>query len=224
MSVAELYGFAAECRAKYGDGVLSLFGKLFSALPVCAIISSKVMVVHGGLWRKPGCDDRRIEVGCLDDLSHIDRFGKGDAIGSDPVSDALWSDPRQTPGAQVNATRGIGIEFGPDCALEFLKAHNLRMMIRAHEGPDARDKRPSMPHIDRGFSTDIFWDHGDDAPAVVTVFSAPEYPQFRPPTWQENRHTSGALVRISLAECKPEFVVLEAVPHPPGMRFATSRF
>lgn len=54
--------------------------------------------------------------------------------------DVLWSDPVNEPGIRVNEARGCGTVFGPDVTAEFLAANGLRLIIRSHEGPDARDK------------------------------------------------------------------------------------
>jgi hypothetical protein len=55
-------------------------------------------------------------VGSLDDLRAANRGGMDPSgIGSNRLaSDVLWSDPTSTPGFQFNASRGIGMTFGPD--------------------------------------------------------------------------------------------------------------
>jgi len=40
---------------------------------------------------------------------------------------------------------------------EFLSANQLKLIIRSHEGPDARAKRPAcdaLPSVDSGFAVD----------------------------------------------------------------------
>lgn len=71
--------------------------------------------------------------------------------------DVLWSDPVNDPGIKVNEARGCGTIFGPDVTAEFLSANGLKLIIRSHEGPDARDKRlegDKMPPVDSGYAED----------------------------------------------------------------------
>jgi serine/threonine-protein phosphatase 5 len=71
--------------------------------------------------------------------------------------DVLWSDPVNDPGIRVNEARGCGTVFGPDVTAEFLSANGLRLIVRSHEGPDARDKRvegDKMPSVDSGYAED----------------------------------------------------------------------
>lgn len=71
--------------------------------------------------------------------------------------DVLWSDPVNDPGIRVNEARGCGTIFGPDVTADFLSANGLQLIIRSHEGPDARDKRSEgdrMPSVDSGYAED----------------------------------------------------------------------
>ncbi len=58
---------------------------------------------------------------------------------------------------------------------EFLGANGLRLILRSHEGPDARWGREDLPGMKEGFSID----HVTPAGCLMTVFSAPDYPQFQ---------------------------------------------
>ena len=60
-------------------------------------------------------------------------------------------------------------------AQEFLAANGLRLIIRSHEGPDARSDRADLPGMGQGFAID----HVTPAGRLVTVFSAPDYTQFQ---------------------------------------------
>ncbi len=60
-------------------------------------------------------------------------------------------------------------------AQEFLVANGLRLILRSHEGPDARWGREDLPGMGEGFSID----HVTPAGCLMTVFSAPDYPQFQ---------------------------------------------
>ncbi|KAI8031726.1 Serine/threonine-protein phosphatase 7 [Camellia lanceoleosa] len=89
--------------------------------------------------------------------------------------DVLWSDPSMSPGLSPNKERGIGLLWGPDCTDEFLKKFNLKLIIRSHEGPDAREKRSDLAGMDEGYTID----HVVDSGKLITLFSAPDYPQFQ---------------------------------------------
>lgn len=51
----------------------------------------------------------------------------------------------------------------------------LQLIIRAHEGPDARKKLFGLGGMDEGYSID----HDVASGRLITVFSAPDYPQFQ---------------------------------------------
>jgi hypothetical protein len=57
----------------------------------------------------------------------------------------------------------------------FLEQNGLKLILRSHEGPDARYKREDMPDVQGGYAID----HVTPAGSLVTVFSAPDYPQFQ---------------------------------------------
>lgn len=50
-----------------------------------------------------------------------------------------------------------------------------QLIIRSHEGPDARDKRDDLAGMDVGYTVD----HVVESGKLITVFSAPDYPQFQ---------------------------------------------
>lgn len=54
----------------------------------------------------------------------------------------------------------------------------IQLIIRSHEGPDARDKRPDLGGMDAGYTVD----HVVESGKLITLFSAPDYPQFQVPS------------------------------------------
>ena len=50
-----------------------------------------------------------------------------------------------------------------------------QLIIRSHEGPDAREKRSGFGGMDVGYTID----HVVESGKLITVFSAPDYPQFQ---------------------------------------------
>ena len=53
--------------------------------------------------------------------------------------------------------------------------HSTKLIIRSHEGPDARDKRHDLLGMDNGYTID----HEVECGKLITLFSAPDYPQFQ---------------------------------------------
>jgi len=188
------YGFKNELSAKFpeGNAAKSLYSRclsLFANLPLAAVVDDTVCVLHGGLFRKPlesrtrrGASEPRfaMKVGNLQDLRKASSGGLDpDGTGNSVIaSDVMWSDPTQVRGMRLNESRGIGLEFGPDATEEFLHENGLKLVVRSHEGPDAREKRPFMKSIHSGYSED----HVGPSGKLVTLFSAPDYPMcgFKP--------------------------------------------
>jgi diadenosine tetraphosphatase ApaH/serine/threonine PP2A family protein phosphatase len=79
----KIYGFLGEIKHKYDDKVMSLFSKVFQALPLCAVIENNVFVVHGGLSTENG------GAVSLEEINKISRFREPPESGL--MSDLLWS-------------------------------------------------------------------------------------------------------------------------------------
>ncbi|KAL4550811.1 hypothetical protein Ndes2526B_g08910 [Nannochloris sp. 'desiccata'] len=183
-----LYGFKGELEAKYGKSgwknVFAACKKLFAVLPLSALIKKNTLVLHGGLFRKQpsratGKNKRKVDecvVGNLEDLRKASKGGLDpDGIGASRLAaDVQWSDPTKTPGFLENVARGIGMTFGPEITERFLRDNNLKLILRSHEGPDARDDREDMGNMLDGYTED----HVTPAGRLLTIFSAPDYPQF----------------------------------------------
>eukprot|EP00667_Euglena_gracilis_P014544 EG_transcript_15083 len=154
-----VYGFQKEVRAKYGAPYYPLFLQLFNALPLATCLNRQVLVVHGGLWRRP---DSNIELGSLEDLASVDRH-REPPDEQCTLNDVLWSDPHPEggPGLSLNRRRGCGLFFGPDATAAFLDASGLRLLVRSHEGPDCI----AMPE---GYRV-------SEDERCITVFSARNY-------------------------------------------------
>ncbi len=84
-----------------------------------------------------------MEISQLGSLADLRASGKG---GMDPngmgstvlATDVLWSDPVKQPGLQTNDVRGVGLVYGPDVTEMFLRENGVSLILRSHEGPDAR--------------------------------------------------------------------------------------
>ncbi|GAQ91309.1 protein phosphatase 5 [Klebsormidium nitens] len=224
---AHVYGFKQELEAKYGaHSSRGLFKKLlvcFTAHPLAAVVGFSTFIAHGGLFRelpswyggrkgkkggknrKGGRDNHKrakhgsdapegLKVGSIAELRKVKRAVLDPLDGRNPLpSDVLWSDPGLDPGIVTNDSRGIGLVFGPDCTQTFLESHRLKLVIRSHEGPDAREKREGMHAMLSGFCED----HVVPAGKLVTLFSAPDYPQFQNVDDVERYKNTAAYVVLS---------------------------
>ncbi|KAM2487488.1 serine/threonine-protein phosphatase 7 long form homolog isoform X1 [Malus sylvestris] len=194
-----VYGFEKEVLTKYGgDKGKDVYQKClecFKRLPLTSIIGKYVYTAHGGLFRsmvaypKRSKGKKRRKISFVPELSSKLSLGTFEELkkaqrsvlnppwmGSNLIpGDVLWSDPSMDPGLSLNEERGIGLLWGPDCTEEFLKKFQLKLIIRSHEGPDARDKRPGLGGMDNGFTID----HTVESGKLITLFSAPDYPQFQ---------------------------------------------
>ncbi|KAL3650234.1 Serine/threonine-protein phosphatase 7 [Castilleja foliolosa] len=201
-----VYGFEKEVLTKYGDNGKHVYRKClgcFEGLPLASVIAGQVYTAHGGLFRggtvitpsKRSKKNRKVEVNSLT-LGSFEELAKARRSVLDPPwegknlipGDVLWSDPSMSPGLAPNKERGIGLLWGPDCTEEFLKKFNLKSIIRSHEGPDARDKRPDLGGMDLGYTIDHIVESGK----LITLFSAPDYPQFQ--TTEERYRNKAAYI------------------------------
>ncbi|KAF8068462.1 PP7 [Scenedesmus sp. PABB004] len=228
------YGLKAEVAAKYGKaggGVYKELLALFACLPLAALVGGRTLVLHGGLFRAPprpakgqprprgllDLDESALALGGLQDLRAASKGGADPdperSLSQLVASDVLWSDPSPRGPHRPNALRGVGTVFGPDVTEAFLAASNgVRLIIRSHEGPDARRKRSAaerMPDIDSGWSIDHDGPHGQ----LATLFSAPDYPQFM--AGEERHNNRGAVAHLSAPGwATPEVEHFDAAPRP----------
>ncbi|KAJ9172526.1 hypothetical protein P3X46_015756 [Hevea brasiliensis] len=228
-----VYGFEKEVLAKYNDKGKHVYRKClgcFEGLPLASIIAGRVYTAHGGLFRSvsitpskrsKGKKNRRIifnpeatplSLGSFEELSKARRSvldPPWEGLNLIP-GDVLWSDPTMKPGLSLNKERGIGLLWGPDCTEEFLKKFQLKLIIRSHEGPDAREKRPGLAGMDEGYTID----HVVESGKLITVFSAPDYPQFQ--ATEERYKNKGAYIVLKPPDFDDtEFHSFEAItPRP----------
>ncbi|EPS60687.1 hypothetical protein M569_14115, partial [Genlisea aurea] len=236
-----VYGFEKEVLTKYGDNGKHVYRKClgcFEGLPLACIIAGTTYTAHGGLFRgnpvaappskrskkKKQKKNRKVvhdtassssdplTLGSLEELakarrSVLDPPWKGPNL---IPGDILWSDPSTVAGLSPNNERGIGLLWGPDCTEEFLKKFDLKLIIRSHEGPDARDKRSDLGGMEMGYTVD----HSVESGKLITLFSAPDYPQFQA-TRERYGNKAAYIVLEPPGFDTPSFRVFDAVtPRP----------
>ncbi|KAK7005691.1 Metallo-dependent phosphatase-like protein [Favolaschia claudopus] len=190
------YGFEGEAKHKHGEQSYKLFAHVFTALPLCTLISAtkpppnktgnpilsphglkRYFVVHGGLFSRDGVT--------LEEIRKIDRIGR--QPGQEGLMcELLWTDPQMLPG-RGPSKRGVGIAFGPDVTRKWCTLNGVTGIIRSHE---VRQDGYEIEHD--GLCT--------------TVFSAPNY--------VDQGGNKGAFIRID-SEGTQKHTQFEAQPHPP---------
>lgn len=131
----------------------------------------RIVVMHGGLFRaEQARKDGRNDIAKLTELMEISRCD--DDPNGNAIEDVLWSDPQAShKGVSANVLRGAGVLFGETSVDFFFRENYLHGMIRAHEGPDMRERRADMRSMCDGYSIDFDLSSG----YVATVFSASNY-------------------------------------------------
>ncbi|CAA7405547.1 unnamed protein product [Spirodela intermedia] len=144
-SMARMWGFRDECKARFNARLWRLFVACFDCLPAAAIIGGKVICLHGGL--SP----------VLTDLDQIRAMARpADVPLAGLLCDILWSDPSKEVPRWGLKVRGFSYIFGAEVVSEFLHRNGLALLCRSHQV------------VDDGYA----YFAGEK---LVTVFSAPSF-------------------------------------------------
>jgi len=144
-SINRVYGFYDECKRRCSMRLWKIFTNVFNCLPVCAIIDEKIVCMHGGLSPQ------------LKSFEQIRRAMRPtDIPDSGLLCDLLWSDPDKNISEWGDNDRGISYTFGSNIVSNFLKKHDMDLIVRAHQV------------VADGY--EFFANH-----QLVTIFSAPNY-------------------------------------------------
>ncbi|KVI09581.1 hypothetical protein Ccrd_012034 [Cynara cardunculus var. scolymus] len=121
-SINRVYGFYDECKRRFNVKLWKIFSDCFNCLPVAALISEKILCMHGGL---------------SPDLNHLDQIRDlsrpADVPDGGLLCDLLWSDPHKDVKGWAMNDRGVSYTFGADVVTEFLLKHDLDLVCRAHQ-------------------------------------------------------------------------------------------
>ena len=129
-------GFLQCCVNLYSDTAYKVVQTSFQSLPLCHVINDTIAVVHGGLPSDVGVT--------ISEMRRINRFrecpcskNRGAELPEtreDRIFQALlWSDPKDMKSRVAMSSRGAGVWFNEDVTTEFLKANNLKHLVRSHE-------------------------------------------------------------------------------------------
>ncbi|KFK25370.1 hypothetical protein AALP_AA8G104600 [Arabis alpina] len=176
---AEELDFLKETCDRYAEHGPMLYSKCidcFKMLPLASVISDSVYTTHGGLFQSSGVQEDNTNpsllLGSLEELDKIDRRKVGENDDENvTLNHVLWSCPWMADGLSESNYKGL--LWGADCTETFLKQSNLKMIIRSHEGPDARADREDMGNMLSGYSVD----HEVESGKLYTIFSASNFSQ-----------------------------------------------
>jgi serine/threonine-protein phosphatase PP1 catalytic subunit len=126
-----------------------MFMDVFNCMPVAALISEKVLCMHGGI--SPN----------LDNIYQIDKIRRPTDIPDEGLlCDLLWSDPNTEGDIRdtgwLENDRGVSYVFCRDVLDEFMRNNGLELIVRGHQV------------VEDGYE---FFSNR----SLVTVFSAPNY-------------------------------------------------
>ncbi|KAK6035630.1 hypothetical protein COOONC_26866 [Cooperia oncophora] len=144
-----LYGFYEELRRKRCIYLWKKFQEVFNEMPLCAVVSSRLLCMHGGI--SP-------EIQNWDSLVTLQKPKTPRACDDGIAVDLMWSDPStdSCTGFQFNATRATSYIFGGDTIANICDMLDISMVVRAHEVVRAGHQ--------------FMYDK-----KLVTLFSAPNY-------------------------------------------------
>jgi diadenosine tetraphosphatase ApaH/serine/threonine PP2A family protein phosphatase len=149
--INRVYGLWAELNGRFKIGiamkVYNEINTIFSHLPLAALVSGKILCMHGGISPR---------LNSLDDIRKISLPIENPA-NETLEQDLLWSDPLMNlSGFEFNKLRDVSVCFGENEVQKTCKKLGLDFIVRAHQ---------VMPN-GYGFFANR---------KLVTVFSAPRY-------------------------------------------------
>ncbi|KAG6470074.1 hypothetical protein ZIOFF_071126 [Zingiber officinale] len=187
-----VYGFENEVLSKYGDQGKQVYRKClrcFEDLPLASVIADSVYTAHGGLFRSINVTPSKRSKG-----------KKGRRIVTNVETSLKLGSMEELSKARRTVLdppwEGLNLIPGD--------------VLWSHEGPDARVKRDDLSGMDAGYTID----HQVESGQLITLFSAPDYPQFQATDKRFNNR--GAYIVLQPPHfASPVFHTFEAVkPRP----------
>lgn len=120
--INRIYGFYDECRRRFSVKLWKAFCNTFNCLPCTAVIDDKIICMHGGL--SP-------ELSQMEQIANIAR--PCDVPDTGLLCDILWADPDPSITGWNENDRGVSFTFGGDVVRQFLRRHDLDLVVRAHQ-------------------------------------------------------------------------------------------
>ncbi|CAD5233535.1 unnamed protein product [Bursaphelenchus xylophilus] len=129
-NINKIYGFYDALKKRYSadphliDDLYLYFNEIFSFMPYAALVSKKILCMHGGISPR------------LNSLDDIRKLKRGTMIMQKNTleQDLLWADPQKgVKGYTQNKVRSVSVLFGEDSVKETLQRLDIDLIIRAHQ-------------------------------------------------------------------------------------------
>ncbi|ULU01723.1 hypothetical protein L3Y34_001781 [Caenorhabditis briggsae] len=124
--VLRLFDRDEVCRKygpKVGAGLWNTFQYTFSCMPMTALVSGKILCMHGGISCK------------MKNLNQLRKIARPQLEVPNPSMeiDILWSDPDTTIDGFDDSTRGVGQVFGEAALKSVMSNLGVELVARAHQ-------------------------------------------------------------------------------------------
>ena len=184
--INRIYGFYDECKRRYSVKLWKQFSDVFNCLPAAAVVDDKIFCVHGGLSPELSSLEQIAniarptdipETGILCDLIWVRlyyHFGiihfTGRAFTELEKSSSFFkSDPDQSINGWAENDRGVSFTFGGDVVRQFLRKHDLDLIVRAHQVVEDGYEFFAGRELVTIFSAPNYCGEFDNAAAMMTV-------------------------------------------------------
>ena len=165
----EMYGFKEEIMSRFESADLwDQINRVFEYLPFVAIVNKENFCVHGGIGPSTNID----KIKAID--FPVPKWQSG------LIMDLVWSDPGHKISHFLQSERGLGALFGRLQLIQFLKATEMKRMIRGHQCVNG---------------VHVKWNG-----ILITVFSSSNYSDYQNPAGILYIDSSGAMSDTILPE------------------------
>lgn len=156
--INRIYGFYDECRKRFSVKLWKNINETFNCLPCSALVDDRILCIHGGL--SP-------ELQSLDQLAKMER--PCDVPDTGLLCDLVWGDPDPSITGWGENDRGVSFTFGGDVVRNFLRTHDLDLVVRSHQVVEDGYEFFAGRELVTVFSAPNYCGEFDNAASVMTI-------------------------------------------------------
>ena len=157
-AINKLYGFFDDVKRRYNMRLFKMFTDVFNCMPTAAVISGKILCMHGGL--SP-------ELRTVEQIAAIER--PMDVPDKGILCDLLWADPEEGIQDYVPSDRGVSYLFGEQVVGDFLDRVDMDLIVRAHQVMEKGYGFFAQRQLVTLFSAPCYCGEFDNAAAVMNI-------------------------------------------------------